>query len=420
MNLLEISNAAFVTALLVYSLSFLIFVLAVAGRKWSNREPEKHVRRWSAAGYAVSLIGLAAHLIYFVTRWIGGGHIPTSNMFEFMAFLALMVAAAFHVIYWIYRTPFLGIFATPVAVVIMGYASVFPRVVQPLVPSLNSIWLKLHVTLAATGEAFFAVGFAAGLMQLLRTVDFHSRAKAALRGRRSIEFTLFVVLCVIGFIGSFFAFNASGYHAEFSQQIVEKNNAGVETTKTEQVDYIFPPIVQPHNSEIISVQPFLGLDKPLFAAPSWMEGVNAGRKLNTVIWSILAGIVLYSLIRLVLRKPIGSAIHPILHDIDPDDLDEISYRAIAIGFPIFTLGALVFAMIWAHYAWGRFWGWDPKEVWALITWLFYSAYLHLRLSRNWMGVKSSWMSVIGFLIVMFTLIGVNLIISGLHSYAGVQ
>ncbi|WP_260405269.1 cytochrome c biogenesis protein CcsA, partial [Paenibacillus sp. 598K] len=126
------------------------------------------------------------------------------------------------------------------------------------------------------------------------------------------------------------------------------------------------------------------------------------------------------LLRLVLRKPLGAVIHPLMDGIDPDDLDEITYRAIAIGFPVFTLGALIFAMIWANIAWSRFWGWDPKEVWALITWLFYSAYLHLRLSRGWQGAPSAWLAVIGFVIVMFTLIGVNLVISGLHSYAGVS
>src|SRR5690606_21186986 len=136
-------------------------------------------------------------------------------------------------------------------------------------------------------------------------------------------------------------------------------------------------------------------------------------------WSVIFGLLLYGITRLILRKHLGAAIHPMLKDIDPEDLDEISYRAIAIGFPIFTLGALIFAMIWAHIAWNRFWGWDPKEVWALITWLFYSVYLHLRLGRGWQGNRSAWLAVIGFIVVMFTLIGVNLIIAGLHSYAGV-
>jgi cytochrome c-type biogenesis protein CcsB len=98
-------------------------------------------------------------------------------------------------------------------------------------------------------------------------------------------------------------------------------------------------------------------------------------------------------------------------------MDEIGYRAVLIGFPVFTLGALIFAMIWAHEAWSRFWGWDPKEVWALITWLFYAAFLHLRLSQGWEGKKSAWLAVIGFIIIMFNLIAVNLIIAGLHSYA---
>lgn len=416
---LDISSIAFFSAFAIYCASFLIFVLAIAGRKWSNRDPQLHTKRWGRVGLAGSIIGLTAHLTYFITRWVGGGHIPTSNMFEFMAFLALMTAAAFIVIYLIYRAAVLGAFAMPVAVVIMAYASVFPQEVQPLVPSLNSIWLKIHVTMAAAGEAFFAVGFAAGLMYLLRTVDFTSKAKMARRAQRGIEFTLFVVLVIIAFVSTFFSFQASGYRAEFTQQVTVKDSVGNKTTRTEHVVYTFPPIVKPYQSETVAIQPYLGMDKPLLSAPFWMNGVNAGRKLNTVVWSILAGLILYGAIRLVLRKPLGQAIHPIMDGVDPEDLDEISYRAIAIGFPIFTLGGLIFAMIWAHYAWGRFWGWDPKEVWALIVWLFYSAYLHLRLSRGWMGSKSSWLSVIGFLIVMFTLIGVNLIIAGLHSYAGV-
>ena len=74
-------------------------------------------------------------------------------------------------------------------------------------------------------------------------------------------------------------------------------------------------------------------------------------------------------------------------------------------------------MIWAQIAWSRFWGWDPKEVWALVTFLFYAAYLHLRLGRGWAGEKSAWLAVIGFVIIMFNLVAVNLIIAGLHSYA---
>jgi len=121
--------------------------------------------------------------------------------------------------------------------------------------------------------------------------------------------------------------------------------------------------------------------------------------------------------RLVFRRRVAALLQPFAKKADSQLMDEICYRAVLIGFPLFTLGALIFAMIWAHEAWSRFWGWDPKEVWALITWLFYAAFLHLRLSRGWSGEKSAWLAVIGFVIIMFNFIAVNLIIAGLHSYA---
>jgi ABC-type transport system involved in cytochrome c biogenesis permease subunit len=87
------------------------------------------------------------------------------------------------------------------------------------------------------------------------------------------------------------------------------------------------------------------------------------------------------------------------------------------AFRFFTLGALIFAMIWAQLAWSRFWGWDPKEVWALITFFVLCSLSACQASRGWHGEKSAWLAVIGFAIIMFNLIFVNLVIAGLHSYA---
>lgn len=148
-----------------------------------------------------------------------------------------------------------------------------------------------------------------------------------------------------------------------------------------------------------------------------MHGSNAGSKFNTLVWSILGGLILYGLARLILRNRVAAAIQPKLSRVNIDKVDEIIYRSVAIGFPVFTLGALIFAAIWAQDAWGRFWGWDPKEVWALVTWLFYAAFLHLRLGAGWHGEKSAWLAVVGFTIIMMNLIFVNLVIAGLHSYA---
>ncbi len=96
-------------------------------------------------------------------------------------------------------------------------------------------------------------------------------------------------------------------------------------------------------------------------------------------------------------------------------LDEINYKSIVIGFPMLTVGIITGAA-WANYAWGSYWSWDPKETWSLITWFIYAAFLHARFTRDWRGRKSAILSIIGFASVWFTYIGVNYLLSGLHSY----
>lgn len=96
-------------------------------------------------------------------------------------------------------------------------------------------------------------------------------------------------------------------------------------------------------------------------------------------------------------------------------LDEITYKAIVIGFPMLTLGIITGAA-WANSAWGSYWSWDPKETWSLITWFIYAAFLHARYTRDWKGRKTALLSIVGFIAVIFTYFGVNYILSGLHSY----
>jgi ABC-type transport system involved in cytochrome c biogenesis permease subunit len=98
-------------------------------------------------------------------------------------------------------------------------------------------------------------------------------------------------------------------------------------------------------------------------------------------------------------------------------LDRLTYTTIGIGYPIFTAGALIFGAVWAEAAWGRYWSWDPKETWALITWLVYTAYLHARFVKRMRGRWSAILSIIGFSFTMFTFFGVNYLLAGLHSYA---
>jgi cytochrome c-type biogenesis protein CcsB len=389
------SNLLYI-AFILYLIATLFFGGAIKYKKGVNEK--EGTNRWGKIAVVLTIVGFISQLGYFVTRWIAAGHAPVSNLFEFTTFFGMALVGAFILVYFIYRTPLLGLFTMPVAVLIIAYASMFPRDITPLIPALQSDWLKIHVTTAAIGEAILSISFAAGLIYLVKVID---QTKA---GARTfwLEIVMFGLVMTIGFVLVSSVFTGIGYHEKFNW--IDKTKAQA------QVEYTMPALVGPHEGELITKDKF----KPFFSVPAI---INA-KKMNTVIWSFFSGLLVYSLIRLVLRKRIAAALQPFVRNIKLDLVDEISYRSVLIGFPVFTLGALIFAMIWAQIAWTRFWGWDPKEVWALITWLFYAAFLHLRLSKGWHGEKSAWLAVIGFVIIMFNLIAVNLVIAGLHSYAG--
>lgn len=126
-----------------------------------------------------------------------------------------------------------------------------------------------------------------------------------------------------------------------------------------------------------------------------------------------AGVVYLIQERLVKSKRVG-ALSGRLPSLEV--LDEVNYRALTIGFPLLTIG-IVTGAVWAEYAWGSYWSWDPKETWSLITWLLYAALLHQRLMIGWRGKKAAIMAIVGFGAVLFTFLGVNLLMEGLHTYA---
>jgi cytochrome c-type biogenesis protein CcsB len=100
-------------------------------------------------------------------------------------------------------------------------------------------------------------------------------------------------------------------------------------------------------------------------------------------------------------------------------LDKAAYRTVAFAFPIYTAG-VIFGAIWAEAAWGRYWGWDPKETWAFIAWVIYATYLHARATAGWKGSRAAYINLLGFAAMTFNFFVVNIVISGLHSYAGLS
>ena len=99
-------------------------------------------------------------------------------------------------------------------------------------------------------------------------------------------------------------------------------------------------------------------------------------------------------------------------------IDRLAYRAHAFAFPVWTF-TIAAGAVWAEYAWGRFWGWDPKETWSLVTWVIYAAYLHARATAGWKGRNAAIIAIVGVASFWFNFIGINLLVSGLHSYAGI-
>ncbi|QWC24980.1 c-type cytochrome biogenesis protein CcsB [Bacillus haikouensis] len=376
---------------------YLVATLFLGGSIRQKNTEETNQSKWGLIGIVITIIGFASQLGFFFLRWAVAGHAPVSNLFEYTTFFGMTLVGAFIIIYFIYKKTILGVVALPIALLIIAYASMFPKDISPLIPALQSDWLKIHVTTVAAGEAILSISFVAGLLYLLKSVD-HTK-----KNRQSfwLEAVMYGIIVVFGFIVASTGFTLSNYEATFNYVNQQDQEAVSKFT--------LPAIVGPHEGELVTK----GAMEPLAEMP----GVINAKKLNTVIWSFLTGTIIYLILRLIFRKKIAAKLQPAVRNINLDLMDEIGYRSVLIGFPVFTLGGLIFAMIWAQIAWTRFWGWDPKEVWALITFLFYAAFMHLRLSKGWHGEKSAWLAVVGFAIIMFNLVAVNLIIAGLHSYA---
>ncbi len=394
MELAALSSNLLLISFVAYLIATLFFGGAVKGAK--SEQSYKNSRS-GTIGITITIIGFLTHLGYFITRWMASGHAPVSNMFEAVTAMGMMFVGAFILLYYLYKTPSLGLFALPIAIIIIGYATMFPTEVAPLIPALKSKWLAVHVITTILGESILAISAIAGLILLVKNIDLTKKS----RQRFWLETVFFTLILFIGFILATVGFRAVGYEADFT--FVNKNQ------EVEKVSYHMPPLFGMSEYESLTE----GAMTPLAEMPPIVDA----QKLTTTTWSVIVGTILYVLLRLITRRPIAAMLKPFAKKANSQLMDEIGYRAVLIGFPIFTLGALIFAMIWAHEAWARFWGWDPKEVWALITWLFYAAFLHLRLSKGWEGNKSAWLAVLGFVIIMLNFIAVNMILAGLHSYA---
>ncbi len=320
----------------------------------------------------VTITGFLSQTVAILLRWkefydIGQmgwlRAVPLTNLYESLIFFVWCLILAYLVIEFKYRNRTFGAFITPVAALVLAFIDIsgMSKNIQPLVPALQSNWLLAHVMMSFISYSMFAVSFSTGLMYLI--VKTEKRNEPAYIFWTVMLSIFIIVLCAMGL--DYLAF-------KFSVKSQEELIKG----------YLFKATFR-NSSSAVSVL-------------SW--AVSAA--LIFVIWRFGGG----------LKKIITA------FNISAETLDEITYKSIAMGFPIFTLGGLIFGAIWADQAWGKYWTWDPKETWSLITWFFYAFYLHSRLMRGWRGRKVAMVAVLGFVAVIFTYLGVNLLLSGLHSY----
>lgn len=135
---------------------------------------------------------------------------------------------------------------------------------------------------------------------------------------------------------------------------------------------------------------------------------------NAVFTVAFVAAIFYLMQERMLKSKKFSALYYRLPSLDT--LDMINYRCLTFGFPLMTMG-IISGAVWAEMSWGTYWSWDPKETWALITWFIYAALLHGRLTTGWRGRRAAILAIVGFIFVLFTFIGVNMLLPGLHSYA---
>jgi cytochrome c-type biogenesis protein CcsB len=286
---------------------------------------------------------------------------PLRNLYESLIFFVWTLILIYLIIEFRYKNRSLGAFVTPLAALALAFIDVSgtSQEIQPLIPALQSNWLLFHVLLSFLGYAAFGVSFGAAAAYII-TITESRKEKTYIFW--SIVVGIFLVVLIA--MGIDLLSLTAVQRKEFIQS------------------YFLKATFMSSSGAIVAV--------------SWVVSIA----FVFAIWRFGLG----------LKKILTSL------SITPNMLDEITYKSIAIGFPLFTLGGLLMGAIWANSAWGKYWSWDPKETWSLITCFVYALYLHSRFVANWRGKRVAIIAVVGFISVIFTYLGVNLLLSGLHAY----
>jgi cytochrome c-type biogenesis protein CcsB len=301
----------------------------------------------SRSGTVLTWCAVAIGFVGMMVRWyesylLGAdiGHIPVSNLYEVFVLFSLMTALLYLFYEDRYHTRQLGAFALIVISAAVGFLLwyTFEREaheIQPLVPALQSWWMKIHVPANFVGYGTFSIAAMAGFAYLVKM----NGESSSVRGAVALWGAALMLAVLLALEAVVFRKTASST--------------------------------------------FWLLYFAVFAAA--FGGIVAARK------------------RIAPRLP------------SRELLEDVMYKSIAVGFAFFTI-ATILGALWAAEAWGAYWSWDPKETWALIVWLNYAAWLHMRQMKGLRGAPLAWWALAGLLVTTFAFLGVNMFLSGLHSY----
>jgi len=395
------------------------------------------VERYVKFASVATLVGFIGNTLAAGHRWYMAGHPPFASIYEMLLSFVWTVAGLTLIAERKYAVKVIGTITMPLAVTAVILMQLLPSDVRPLVPALQSTWLHVHVTLAMLAYAACALSFALAMMFLIQDQlktenflavtsamvsliyagiltrfqsgglnviawDFENKQEVFLqRGVR-----LFVTIPDLGWLfvlvlaGSVapLLFYVWAKKAKDDSKLVLANNA-IFVSLALQALALAGFILRARNASYASLDAEGVYPTSLAASPFILSGLVSG------IFASLLYLLLYWRRTDLERLLPNSAI-----------LDRITYRTIAIAFPLLTL-MIAAGAYWANRTWGSYWSWDPKETWAAITWLVYAGYLHMRITRGWRGRRAAYFAILGFAVVMFTFFGVTYLLPGLHAYA---
>ena len=321
--------------------------------------------RFHVIAFSITIFANVILLMLLIIRWVNYGHFPLSNLFESLIFLSWSLTLLQLILEKLSKNNFLGAILSPIALFTNSFASFsLPLEMQKasvLVPALQSNWLMMHVTVMMLSYAALLGGSLLAIAFLIMTFG------------KNIDL----------------AGNSLGF--------ISNTNA---TSKELPVDFL---TLKP-SSQLLQYD----TDNPKqFAFPVSSDQQDNLRDQQSVVLNSISG--------LDLNKKTDFLTNQVINYKLAKTLDNLSYRTLGIGFPLLTIGILSGA-VWANEAWGSYWSWDPKETWALITWIIFAVYLHTRITKGWQGKRPAIIASAGFFIVWICYLGVNLLGKGLHSY----